>query len=40
MLDKNLVHTIVGYKGVDCGPAELSVNLVLMRGHGSLLPDL
>src|SRR5439155_1649426 len=42
MFDKNLVDAIVGEKDpggkvLDCGSAELSVNLVLMRGHGSLL---
>jgi hypothetical protein len=35
--DKKLVHAIVGGKDLDCGSAELSVNLVLTRGHGSLL---
>jgi hypothetical protein len=35
MLDKNLVHAIVGGKDLDCGAAELSVNLGLTRGHGS-----
>src|SRR5207244_10564964 len=45
MFDKNLVDAIVGEKDpggkvLDCGSAELSVNLVLMRGHGSLLLDL
>ncbi|MCU1258138.1 MAG: hypothetical protein JWO80_1023, partial [Bryobacterales bacterium] len=40
MFDKNLVHAIVGGKDLDCGSAELSVNLVLTRGHGSLLLDL
>ena len=37
MFDKNLVHAIIGGKDLDCGSAELSVNLVLTRGHGSLL---
>jgi hypothetical protein len=37
MLDKNLVDAIIGGKDPDCGSAEL--NLVLTRGHGSLLLD-
>ena len=40
MFDKNLVHAIIGGKDLDCGSAELSVNLVLTRSHGSLLLDL
>ncbi len=45
MFDKHLVHAIVhekdpGGKDLHCGSAELSVNLGLTRGHGSLLPDL
>jgi hypothetical protein len=40
MFDKNLVHTIVGGKDLDCGSAVLSVSLVLTRGHGALLLDL
>src|SRR5437773_10201089 len=40
MFDKNLVHAIIGGKDLDCGSAELSVNLVLTRGHGSLLLGL
>ena len=40
MFDKNLVQAIIGGKNLHCGSAELSVNLVLTRGHGSLLPDL
>jgi hypothetical protein len=39
MLDKNLVHAFIGGKDLNSGSAELSVNLVLMRGHGSLLLD-
>ena len=44
MFNKNLVHAIIGGKDLDCGSAELSVNLgltigVLTRGHGSLLLD-
>ena len=39
MFDKNLVHALIGGKDLDCGSAELSVNLVLTRGHGSLLLD-
>src|SRR5437870_986051 len=42
MFDKNLVDAIVGEKdpggkGLDCGSAELSANLVLLRGQGCLL---
>ena len=40
MFDENLVHAIINGKDLDCGSAELSVNLVLTRGHGSLLLDL
>ena len=40
MFDEKLVHAIVGGKDPDCGSAELSVNLVLTRGHGSLLLEL
>jgi hypothetical protein len=45
MFDKNLVHAFIGGKDLNCGPAQLcvkllSVNLVLTRGHGSLLLDL
>ena len=40
MFDKHLVHALIGGKDLDCGSAELSVNLGLTRGHGSLLPDL
>lgn len=40
MLDKHLVHAIIGGKYLDCSSVELSVNLVLTGGHGSLLPDL
>jgi hypothetical protein len=32
MLDKNLVHAVIGGKDSDCGSAELSLNLVLTRG--------
>jgi hypothetical protein len=39
MFDKNLVHAIIGGKGLHCSSAELRVNLVLTRGHGSLLLD-
>ena len=38
MFDKNLVHAIIGGKDLDRGSAELSVNLVLTRGHGSPTP--
>ena len=37
MLDDHLVHAIVGDKDPDRGAAELSVGLVLTRGHGSPL---
>jgi hypothetical protein len=40
MFDKKLVHAIIGGKDLDRGSAELSVNLVLTRGHGSLLLGL
>ena len=40
MFDENLVDAIVGGKDPDCGSAELSVNLGLTRGHGSLFLDL
>src|SRR6266566_899448 len=33
MFDKNLVHAIIGGKNLDCGSAELSLNLGLTRGH-------
>jgi len=36
MFDKNLVHARIGGKDPDRGSAELSLNLVLTRGHGSL----
>jgi hypothetical protein len=39
MFDENLVDAIVGGEDLDCGSAELRVNLVLTRGHGSLLLD-
>jgi hypothetical protein len=49
MFDKNLVHALIGGKDLDCGSAELSVNLGLTklgltklgwtRGHGYLLLD-
>src|SRR5713101_302430 len=32
MFDKNLVHALIGGKDLDCGSAELSVNLGLTRG--------
>src|SRR6266852_6758709 len=35
MFDKNLVHAIIRGKDPDCGSAELSVNLLLTRDHGS-----
>jgi hypothetical protein len=42
MFNKHLVHALIGGKDLDCGSAELSVNLVWTihgwtRGHGSLL---
>lgn len=40
MFDKNLVHAIVGGKDMERGLAELSMNLALARGHGSLLLEL
>jgi hypothetical protein len=40
MFDKNLIHAIIGGKDLDCGSAELSVNFVLTRAHGSLLLHL
>jgi len=39
MLDEKLVHAVVGGEDLDCGAAELSVSLLLRRGHGSLLLD-
>jgi hypothetical protein len=40
MFDKNLVQAIIGGKDLDCGSAELSVNLGLTRGHGCRLLEL
>ena len=40
VFDKNLIDEIIGGKDLGCGSAELSVNLGLTRGHGSLLLDL
>src|SRR5271168_4500220 len=40
MFDQNLVDAIVGGKDLRCGPAKLRVNLVLTRGHASLLLGL
>jgi hypothetical protein len=37
MSDKNLVHALIGGKDLHCGSAELRLNLVLTRDHGSLL---
>jgi hypothetical protein len=37
--DQNLVHALIGGKDLDCGSAELRVNLVFMRSHGSPLLD-
>src|SRR5271170_7828243 len=39
-LDKKLVHPLVSRKDLNSAPAELSVNLVLTRDHGSLLLEL
>jgi hypothetical protein len=39
MFDKNLVHAIIGGKNLCRGSAEWSLNLVLGRGHGSILLD-
>ena len=39
MFDKNPVHAFIGGEDLDCGSAQLSVNLLLTRGHGSLLLD-
>jgi hypothetical protein len=40
MFDQKLIYAIVGGKYLDRGSAELSVNFVLTRGHGSRLLDL
>src|ERR1700675_477016 len=40
VFDKNLVNAVIGGKDLDCGSAELSLNLVFTRGHGFLLLDL
>jgi hypothetical protein len=40
VLDEDLVQTIVNGKDPDRGVAELSANLGLTLGHGSLLLDL
>jgi hypothetical protein len=45
MFDKHLVHALIGGKDLDRGSAQLGVNfllvnLLLTRGHGSLLLDL
>jgi hypothetical protein len=37
MFDKKLVHALIGGKDVDGGSAELRMNVVLTRGHGTLL---
>lgn len=34
--DENLIDAVVGGKDLDCGPAELSLHLVLTRGHGTV----
>ena len=38
MSDKHLVQALIGGKNLECGPAELTVNLGLTRGHASLIP--
>ena len=40
MFDKHLIHALIGGEDLDRGSAELSLNLGLTRGHGSLLLDL
>ena len=39
LFDEHLVHALIGSKDLDCGSAELRVNLGLTRGHDSLLLD-
>ena len=34
MFDKHLVDAIIGGKDLDCGAADLSLNLLSTRGHG------
>jgi hypothetical protein len=38
IFDNHLVHALIGGKDLDCGSAELSVNLGLRRGHGPVTP--
>jgi hypothetical protein len=40
MFDKQLVHALIGGKDLDCGPAEMRVNILSRRGHGGALLDL
>ncbi len=40
MFNQKLVHAIIGGKDLNGGSAEVSVNLGLTRGHGSLVLDL
>ena len=40
MFDEKLVHALIGGKGPNSGPTELSVNLWLTSGHCSRLLDL
>ena len=40
MFDQNLVDAVIGGKDLDCGSAQLSLNLGLTFAHGSLLLDL
>jgi hypothetical protein len=35
MFDKHLVDAIIGGKDLDCGAADLSLNLLSTRGHDS-----
>ena len=37
VFDKKLVHAVIGGKDLDCGSAELRLNLVSTGGHGFLL---
>jgi len=39
MFDQNLVDPIIDGKDLDCGAAELTLNLGLTHGHGSILLD-
>jgi hypothetical protein len=37
MFDKLLIHALIGGKDLDCGPADLRLNVVLTRSHSPLL---